>query len=173
MEVFHASSVNCVLPESLMSQVQSRSAAKPAGQVTVEEIRDRFGYLLRRGLQTMRANIENAFIGYHDLTSTQHAILTVLDDRGSLDQAAIARILDYDKTNIGIAIRGLLAREFVVRTRSNEDKRRNMICLSKRGRAAMPEIQKRARTAHDTLTSRLTKAEQEELKRLLRKLTGS
>lgn len=155
-----------------MSQEHSQSTDKPAGQVTVDEIRDRFGYLLRRGLQTMRANIENAFVGYLVLTSTQHAILTVLDDRGSLDQAAIARILDYDKTNIGIAIRGLLAREFVVRTRSNDDKRRNMICLSKRGRAAMPEIQNRARTAHDKLASRLTKAEQAELKRLLRKLTG-
>lgn len=155
-----------------MSQDQPQSADSSAGQVTVEEIRDRFGYLLRRGLQNMRANIENAFVGYFDLTSTQHAILTVLDDRGSLDQAAIARILDYDKTNIGIAIGGLLAKEFVVRTRSNEDRRRNMICLSKRGRKAMPEIQSRARAAHDALASRLTKAEQEELKRLLRKLTA-
>ena len=156
-----------------MSQEQSRPTDKSTGQVTVEEIRDRFGYLLRRGLQTMRENIENAFLGYLDLTSTQHAILTVLDDRTNLDQAAIARILDYDKTNIGIAIRGLLAKELVVRKRSTEDRRRNMICLSKRGRNAMPEIQNRARTAHDTLASRLTKAEQQELKRLLRKLTGS
>ncbi|GEM_PF-1544666 len=145
----------------------------PAGGVGVDEIKGRFGYLLRRAHQKMRQNLEEEFSAGFQITATQHAILTVLDACGSIDQSAIARILDLDRMTVGVTIKNLVRSGMVSQIQSPKDKRRNLITLTAKAARDMPEIQRLARRAYERHTSeRLSAQEQRQLVELLQKLTS-
>ena len=149
------------------------AGAAPAGGVGVEEIKRRFGYLLRRAHQKMRQNLEEEISAQFHITATQHAILTVLDACGSIDQSAIARILDLDRMTVGVTIKNLVRSGMVSQIQSPKDKRRNLITLTPKAARDMPEIQRLARRAHERHTSeRLSAREQRLLVELLQKLTS-
>lgn len=148
--------------------------AKPAGGVDADQIKARFGYLLRRAHQTMRQNLEDELAGRFNITATQHAILTVVDSCGPIDQSAIARILDLDRMTVGVTLKNLVKADLVSQVQSPNDKRRNLIVLTSRAARQMPEIQRLATKAHEShVSARLSSKEQAQLATLLAKLTAT
>lgn len=143
----------------------------PAGGISTGDVKGRFGYLLRRAHQTMRRNLEDQLQKSSNITATQHAILTVLDTSGSIDQSTIARTLDLDRMTVGVTVKNLVRARMVNQVQSHKDKRCKLITLTQRAVQQMPEIQKLATFAHEQLVNdRLTAREQTQLARLLKKL---
>jgi DNA-binding MarR family transcriptional regulator len=145
-------------------------ALRKSKEVKFDEVRDRFGFLLRRAYQVMRASLENDPANTLGLTSTQHSVLTIAGGNEGLDQIGIARLLDLDRTTTGLAIKNLEKNGLVSRVRDKKDRRSLIIKLTAKARKKIPSIQDWALGAHTRNSSKLTRAEQKTLRRLLKKL---
>lgn len=138
--------------------------------VTLATLENRFGYLLRRAYQTLKSNMENSENNRFDLTSTQHAILTVIHEATTIDQASIAKRLVLDRTTTGLAIKNLEKKQLVTRVPAPEDRRRKLVALSAIGHDSIADIQAWALTLQDLFNTVYDESEQKQLKTLLRKL---
>lgn len=141
-----------------------------AKDVSLAEIKNRFGYLLRRSYQTTKARLENSPDNSYELTSTQHSILTVICDRELIDQASIAELLALDRTTTGLAIKNLEKKKLITRVASAADKRRKLVALSETGHHAISDIQIWASAMHAEFDIILNQEEQYQLRQLLKKL---
>lgn len=139
-------------------------------EVTLATLENRFGYLLRRAYQTLKSNMENSETNRFDLTSTQHAILTVIHEAKTIDQASIAKRLVLDRTTTGLAIKNLEKKQLVTRIPAPEDRRRKLVALSAMGHDSIADIQAWALSLQDLFNSVYDEAEQKQMKELLRKL---
>lgn len=138
--------------------------------VTLATLESRFGYLLRRSYQTIKSNLENSDNNRFGLTSAQHAILTVIHEAKTIDQASIAKRLVLDRTTTGLAIKNLEKKGLVTRVAAPDDRRRKLVTLSATGRDSIDDIQAWALSLQDLFNSVYDEQEQEQLKTLLRKL---
>ncbi len=104
------------------------------------------------------------------LTMTQFGVLEALYSLGPLSQREIARKILRSSGNITLVIDNLEQRGLVRRTRSKEDRRSYAVDLTAAGRRMIGGIFPRhAAKVVEELKS-LTRAEQEELSRLCRKV---
>jgi len=78
--------------------------------------------------------------------------------------------LDLDRTTTGLAIKNLEKNGLVSRVRDKKDRRSLIIKLTAKARKKIPSIQDWALGAHTRNSSKLTRAEQKTLRRLLKKL---
>jgi DNA-binding MarR family transcriptional regulator len=105
-----------------------------------------------------------------EVTPRQFAALVVLDEFNELDQKRLAQALYVDQTNVAMIIRGLQKKGYVTRKAGEDDKRRKMIGLTDKGRAALPGIRRNARKVDEALLAPLTGRERQQLIRLLSEL---
>jgi DNA-binding MarR family transcriptional regulator len=95
------------------------------------------------------------------------SVLATLDEFGPLSQAAIGRRLALDRSDLHAIVRDLERDRLVDRARDPEDRRRNQVRLTPKGRAALKRLDARVQAAQDDLLAPLTAAERRELERLL------
>jgi len=140
--------------------------------IEFDVVRERFGFLLRRAYQVMRASLENHPANKLMLTSTQHLVLTIATGKQHLNQIHIARLLDLDRTTTGLAIKNLEKSGLIKRERDPSDRRSLLIKATPKAKKAIQGIQRWALSAHTLAASKLSKTEQETLRRLLKKLAN-
>jgi MarR family transcriptional regulator, lower aerobic nicotinate degradation pathway regulator len=104
----------------------------------------------------------------------QHfTVLTSLLQQGQASQAELGRRLSIDRSDLH-ALLGELERDgLVARIRDDQDRRRNIVTLTRAGRAAQARLDQRIEAAQDALLEPLSAAERRELGRLLQKVLGS
>jgi MarR family transcriptional regulator, lower aerobic nicotinate degradation pathway regulator len=100
-------------------------------------------------------------------------VLTSLLAQGPASQAELGRRLWIDRSDLH-ALLGELERDgLVARVRDEQDRRRNIVTLTRAGRGAQARLDRRIEAAQDALLEPLSAGERRELSRLLQKVLGS
>jgi DNA-binding MarR family transcriptional regulator len=98
----------------------------------------------------------------------QHfVVLTSLAERGAASQAALGRRLWIDRSDLHAILNELESSGQVARVRDDTDRRRNVVALTRTGRAALARLDKRVDAAQEELLAPLPAADRRELRRLL------
>jgi DNA-binding MarR family transcriptional regulator len=101
----------------------------------------------------------------------QHfVVLTSLAEQGAASQAALGRRLWIDRSDLHAILNDLEQRGWVARVRDQQDRRRNVVALTRAGRTALARLDKRVDAAQDALLAPLPAADRRELRRLLERL---
>jgi MarR family transcriptional regulator, lower aerobic nicotinate degradation pathway regulator len=101
----------------------------------------------------------------------QHfAVITSLAEQGPASQATLGRRLSIDRSDLHAILNDLEGEGLVERIPDERDRRRNVVALTSRGRAARSRLDRRVDAAQDALLAPLSATERRELRRLLRKV---
>jgi DNA-binding MarR family transcriptional regulator len=104
----------------------------------------------------------------------QHfVVLTSLAEQGAASQAALGRRLWIDRSDLHAILNDLEEKDLVARVRDEQDRRRNVIELTRAGRTALARLDKRVDAAQDALLAPLSRADRRELIRLLQRLADA
>jgi DNA-binding MarR family transcriptional regulator len=95
------------------------------------------------------------------------AVLTSLAEQGPASQATLGRRLWIDRSDLHAILNDLERDDLVRRVRDERDRRRNVVALTQRGRAALRRLDKRVDAAQDALLDPLSPSDRRELRRLL------
>jgi DNA-binding MarR family transcriptional regulator len=108
---------------------------------------ERPGFLIRRLHQIHSALFIEECIEF-DITPVQYSVMTVLAQKGDSDQAALAKDIGMDRTNIADVLARLAGRGLVTRSVSKSDRRMRRARLTKAGNAMMLKLDAAAERAH-------------------------
>jgi MarR family transcriptional regulator, lower aerobic nicotinate degradation pathway regulator len=97
-------------------------------------------------------------------------VLTSLAEQGPASQAALGRRLWIDRSDLHAILNDLEGDGLVARVRDETDRRRNVVELTRAGKAALRRLDKRVDAAQDALLAPLAAAERRELCRLLERV---
>lgn len=126
-------------------------------------------YLASQVSKFGRRHLEGV-LGEHGLALIHHALLSALDDFGSLSQQQLADALDIDKSHLVGPIDQLEARGLLSRIRNPSDRRRNQITLTTAGQALVDELRPVARRSQQGFLEALSAGEQRTLIELLQRV---
>ncbi|MBN2528962.1 MAG: MarR family transcriptional regulator [Deltaproteobacteria bacterium] len=133
--------------------------------------RELLGYKLARTNWYQRNLLSYLFKKYQvTITSEQWVILKVIASSPGLSQTEISQRSLKEKTNVTRILDGLEKKQYIVRTRSNEDRRRFSITLTQSGVAVLETVTPAVIQGEASLHKVLTQEEVKTLKRLLDKL---
>ena len=105
-----------------------------------------------------------------DLTPVQYAALFAIAQRPGVGQAQLAALIGYDRATIGGVIDRLEQKKLVGRVASAEDRRVNLLTITKAGREALARAAPLVRRAQDRIVEPLEPAEREAFERMCLKL---
>ena len=114
-----------------------------------------------------------AALAEHELRLIDFAVLLSLDDFGARSQQQLADSLDFDKSDLVGRIDRLERRELVTRSQDPADRRRNLVKLTRRGRALVRRLQPVALRSQEGFLDALSPDEQETLVALLRRVLAA
>ena len=103
--------------------------------MTLKDLYQRPGFLLRRTHQISAAVFENACASV-GLTPAQYGVLTVLAIEPGLDQTRLARALAFDKVTVMRVCKGLEERGLIERRMSEHSRRQMAVVLTPAGTEA-------------------------------------
>jgi DNA-binding MarR family transcriptional regulator len=122
----------------------------------------------RRARQLVNASLA------HDGARRQHfTVLTSLSEQGPASQAELGRRLSIDRSDLHALLAELERGGLVARARDQQDRRRNVVTLTRAGKSALAALDKRVDAAQEALLEPLSSGERRELLRLLQKLLQS
>ena len=136
---------------------------------SIDGLHDRAGHLARRFQQVAVAHFTRRN-GSFGVTSVQYAILMAIRQCPDLDQSALASLVAFDKSTLGVVVDKLEKRGMLKRTRDAVDKRRYSLKITPKGNSLLDSMQKSTLKSETELLSPLSDAEQKKLKALLSKL---
>jgi len=145
-------------------KVIAAESADPPGYV----LGDQVGFIMRVALQAHTVIFTARMI--EDLTQPQFAALAKLREVGPCSQNHLGRLIFLDAATIKGVIDRLTARGFVSAVADPKDRRRRALALTERGRAVTEEAIKASIEITAATLAPLTAEEQQEVKRLLRKM---
>src|ERR1700722_19471542 len=139
---------------------------------SLRDLYRRPGFMIRRAHQIAVSVFleETAELG---VTSTQYGILHVLEQRPSIDQITLARLLGLDRSTTGMVLKTLEEGGLVRRVGKPTDRRRRWLELSRAGRDLLRELATPAGRAVERLLAPLDPRERASFLALLEKMTGA
>ncbi|MGE0211894.1 MAG: MarR family winged helix-turn-helix transcriptional regulator [Parvibaculaceae bacterium] len=127
------------------------------------------GYLVRR-LHQIHVGIFADECRAFDLTPVQYGLLTVLQERGPLDQVSLSSEVGIDRTSGADVMRRLERRGIVERTRSAQDRRANTVRITALGARLVREMQGSMARAQQRFLAPLDPAERRLFTRMMQKI---
>ena len=97
-------------------------------------------------------------------------LLASLADEGAASQAELARRTGIDPSDVVAALNDLSANGFITRTRDPDDGRRNVVSLTRTGRAELRRLDAVVAAIQERFLAPLSTAERRQLLRMLTKL---
>lgn len=150
-------------------------ASKPAPNNAVDNQTDQsellglVGYNLRRAYLVVQSLFDDR-MEKHDLRQAEFSVLVVVKDNPGINQKALAVALVVAPPNLATLLDRLEARGLLTRQRNPDDKRAQLVELTAQGTRLCGRSLKAAAEADDAAVGRLSAAEREQLKVLLRKI---
>lgn len=132
-----------------------------------EPLPDRLGYLLKHAQQQF-ASMSAATLEPYGVTGRELAVLAVLADGEPASQQEAARRLGIDRTTMVALLDTLEARGLVARRPHAEDRRRNVVELTRAGRDALHHAGAAAEEAERRFLAPLSAAESRRFKETLK-----
>jgi DNA-binding MarR family transcriptional regulator len=109
----------------------------------------------------------------HEGMRRQHfTVLTSLSEQGAASQAALGRRLWIDRSDLHAILNELEGQGLVARVRDEQDRRRNLVTVTRAGKSTLKRLDKRVDAAQDALLEPLSASDRRELRRLLELLVG-
>lgn len=105
-----------------------------------------------------------------EITSPQFAVLNGIARRAGTDQRSLGAEASLDRSTVADVVARLVQRGLVERVRDSADARRNVLQLTKQGRAAHKKLMVRTARMIEVMTAPLDTGERDELLRLMSKL---
>lgn len=99
-------------------------------------------------------------------------LLASLADEGVASQAELSRRTGIDPSDVVAAINDLESRRLVTRQRDPHDARRNVITLTRTGRAELARLDAMVAAVQERFLAPLSESERQQLVRILTKLTA-
>jgi MarR family transcriptional regulator, lower aerobic nicotinate degradation pathway regulator len=100
-------------------------------------------------------------------------LLASLADEGEASQAELGRRTGIDPSDVVAALKEMTAKGFVSRVRDPADARRNVVTLTRRGRAELRRLETVVNDIQERFLEPLTTTERRQLVRMLTKLASS
>jgi DNA-binding MarR family transcriptional regulator len=97
--------------------------------------------------------------------------LSSLADEGEASQAELSRRTGIDPSDVVATLNDLSARGYVARTRDAADRRRNVVSLTRAGRAELRRVDSVVAEIQERFLAPLTATERRQLVQMLTKLT--
>lgn len=107
------------------------------------EIKNMLGYKLGVCTRRMKRKMDMQLAEY-DLTTSQWAVVKLLQEKGELTQKQIADELLGDKATAGEVIRRLEKRDYITKRCSDTDKRAYLVNLTQKAGDVIPKIEQKA-----------------------------
>jgi len=142
---------------------------KTLNRKLLKELYNRPGFLIRRCLQVDAGMFASACeeLG---ITVRQYDALFILDSVDEFDQDRLALFLGLDRSTIGVILKILERKKYVVRRVKAEDKRKLVVTITPKGKDAFKTAKTAARKSAKNFLSVLDSNEQEQFLTSLRKL---
>lgn len=126
------------------------------------------GFLIRRAQQAHVAAWQRQVSA--EVSSVQFGVLATLAARPGSSQRDLQAELDLDRSTIADIVGRLERNGLIERVRADEDRRRNVLTLTPRGRSAYDTLSPRVDLVEQTLTGGLDDRDRETLRTLLRRV---
>ena len=107
------------------------------------EIQEILGYSLGTSSRLIKRTMDNYLCKYN-ITTSQWAVLKLLDTRNQLTQTQIANELLGDKATAGDIIQRLYEKDYIEKSLSKNDRRAYVISLTTKAKNVVKEIEKMA-----------------------------
>jgi DNA-binding MarR family transcriptional regulator len=145
-----------------LTEVSAPGAPAPA-------LNDRLGYLIKHAHQRLNELTSRALepLG---MTGRECAVLLVIDNRVPLSQQDVAQQLGVDRTTMVAILDELETKGFVERRQDLEDRRRNVVAVTKHGRAVLEKAASATEDAEREFFATLTSDQAAQFTRSLRAL---
>jgi len=127
------------------------------------------GHYIRR-LQQVAVALFAEHLADADITPVQFAALVALRQRRTLDQAALAALIGYDRATIGGVVDRLEAKRWVAREPGRTDRRTKLVSLTPAGAATLRRVTRGVKAVQAALLAPLAAHERKAFERLCRKL---
>jgi DNA-binding MarR family transcriptional regulator len=122
----------------------------------------------RRGDRLVSDALASGGLGKHHFR-----VLVALDDDGPSSQADIGRAIMLDRSDLHAVVSLLEADGLVERSQDPADRRRNVVALTRDGRATLRRLERRVIAVQDELTVALSAQERAQLVALLQRVAGT
>jgi DNA-binding MarR family transcriptional regulator len=122
------------------SSCRAGSDASPRRLLTLDLFFSRAGHLIRRMNQISVAMFleETRSLG---LTTVQYAALNMIDEVPNIDQARLSSMIAFDTTTLVKVLDRLSEKGLITRTRSQADRRKQLLNATAQGREVIRKIQ--------------------------------
>jgi DNA-binding MarR family transcriptional regulator len=137
--------------------------------MSLEDIYRQPGHLIRR-LQQIAVALFVAECEALDLTSIQYASLAAIRDVPGLDVTRLSSLIALDKATLAKVIERLEAKGWILRTRSDLDKRVKLLRIAPRGRKVLEAAEPRVRRCQRRILAPLEPADRQSFMRMLERL---
>jgi|SRR5471032_309368 DNA-binding MarR family transcriptional regulator len=156
------------------AKASTSMASRPApvasdDQADQTELLGLVGYNLRRAYLVIQSLFDER-MEKHDLRQAEFSVLSIVKDNPGINQKALAEALVVAPPNLATLLDRLEARSLLTRQRNPEDKRAQLVELTTQGARLYGRALKAAADADNAAVDRLSAAEREQLKALLRKI---
>ncbi len=129
-------------------------------------------YLLNQAAETTSLDFQRQYREEYGMLRTEWRVLFHLGRYGDLTAKAICERARLHKTKVSRAVRALEDKHFLTRTERPDDRRHEVLALTKRGKAAYGKLADGARQFDERLSKRFTDEENAILKKCLSELTS-
>lgn len=107
--------------------------------MTIDVFYSRPGHLIRR-LNQISVALFLEETGHLDLTPRQFAALNMIKEVPNIDQASLSNMIAMDKTTIVKVIDRLVEKGLITRTRSDTDRRANLLVITEAGKETIKQV---------------------------------
>lgn len=107
------------------------------------EIHDILGYLLNTSARFIKRKMD-AELEIYNITTSQWAVLKLLDSKNELTQAQIADALMGDRSTAGTVIFKLIDKEYVKKNLDSNDRRSYVVSMTPKAKRIIKRIEKKA-----------------------------
>ena len=128
-------------------------------------------YLLNQAAEAASAQFQASYRGEYGMLRTEWRVLVHLGLYGDMNATELGRRSKTHKTKISRAVAALQAKRFLVRRENAEDRRSELLTLSRAGREAFVRLCERARRYNKKLAAMFAPADYDVLVRCLNELT--
>ena len=129
-------------------------------------------YLLNRAAEETSLGFQALYRERYGMLRTEWRVLFHLGGHGDLSARDVCERAGLHKTVVSRAVAALEAKRMLTRTVSEADRRREVLTLTRRGRAAYRDLSAEARRYDEALAGRLDAEEERVLRRCLKRLAG-
>jgi DNA-binding MarR family transcriptional regulator len=155
-----------------MDETRDRTGSDETSRVAPEDQLDaQIGYNLRRA-SALALNDFAVELADAALRPVTYGMLALIDERPGIRAAELCRLLGMKSANMAPLLAELEERGLVERDDHAQDKRVQVLALTKAAKQAMPAWRGQVRRHEDRFLQRLTKKERATLLRLLRLIWG-